>query len=44
MRLDGYYNLSQLAESLASTNEPDMDRFAALEALDCLNAYYEVRI
>ncbi|KAG7289877.1 hypothetical protein NEMBOFW57_006254 [Staphylotrichum longicolle] len=44
MRLDGYYDLSKLAESLASSNEPDMDRFAALEALDCLNAYYEVRI
>lgn len=36
-------NLTQLADSLSKRTEPDMDRFAASEALDCMQAYYEVR-
>jgi len=34
--------LSELVAKLTYYNEPDMDRFAAQEALDCLNAYYRV--
>jgi GTP-binding protein EngB required for normal cell division len=44
VRLDGDYCLARLVESLAASKEPDMDRFAAPQALDCLNAYYEVRV
>jgi hypothetical protein len=40
--LDGRYDLSRLAESLAESHKPDMDRSAALEAMDCLDAYYKV--
>ncbi|KAL2163975.1 hypothetical protein VTH06DRAFT_3188 [Thermothelomyces fergusii] len=40
--LNGHYNLNALAESLTKVREPDMKRFAAEEALDCLNAYYQV--
>ncbi|KAL2192898.1 P-loop containing nucleoside triphosphate hydrolase protein [Corynascus similis CBS 632.67] len=40
--LSGYYNLSALAESLEECRELNMRRFAANEALDCLNAYYKV--
>jgi len=40
--LDGHHDLSRLAESLAWNNEPDMNRFAAMEAMDCLDAYYKV--
>ncbi|KAK4446965.1 interferon-induced GTP-binding protein Mx [Podospora aff. communis PSN243] len=39
-----YYNLHALVSSLIATNEPDMDQFAAQEALDCLNAYYKVAL
>jgi GTPase SAR1 family protein len=39
-----YYNLHALVSSLVATNEPDMDQFAAQEALDCLNAYYKVAL
>ncbi|KAL2173766.1 P-loop containing nucleoside triphosphate hydrolase protein [Thermothelomyces heterothallicus CBS 202.75] len=41
-RLSGYYDLNSLAESLAKFRERDPRRFAANEALDCLNAYYQV--
>ncbi|KAL2255615.1 hypothetical protein VTK26DRAFT_3002 [Humicola hyalothermophila] len=40
--LNGRYNLSGLAESLAAYWGPNMADFAANEALDCLNAYYKV--
>lgn len=36
------YNLKTLSDSLARVGEPDMRRFAAGKALDCLNAYYKV--
>lgn len=36
-------NFYHLVNSLAKRSEPDMDRFAASEALDCMQAYYEVR-
>ncbi|KAK4095885.1 hypothetical protein N658DRAFT_519494 [Parathielavia hyrcaniae] len=42
--LDGHYDLGRLADSLAESGEPDMGRFAASEALDCLNAYYKVAL
>jgi GTP-binding protein EngB required for normal cell division len=41
---DSYYNLRELVSSLVTCNEPDMGRFAAQEALDCLNAYYKVAL
>ncbi|KAL2156650.1 hypothetical protein VTH82DRAFT_1395 [Thermothelomyces myriococcoides] len=40
--VSGYYNLRSLAESLEYFCEPEMRRFAAHEALDCLDAYYQV--
>jgi GTPase SAR1 family protein len=41
--LDGEYDLKRLSDSLAgSGGERDMERFAANEAMDCLNAYYKV--
>ncbi|KAK4163315.1 P-loop containing nucleoside triphosphate hydrolase protein [Cladorrhinum sp. PSN259] len=40
--LNGYYNLARLARSLTIHNEPDMNRYAAIEAMDCLKAYYNV--
>ncbi len=39
---DKLYNLENLADLLAETGEPDMKRFAASEAMDCLDAYYKV--
>lgn len=36
-----YVNLRSLVDSLAKRSEPDMDRFAASEALDCTEAYYK---
>jgi len=39
---NGYIDLRPLVSSLVDSSEPDMDRFAAQEALDCLNAYYKV--
>ncbi|KAJ0117159.1 Interferon-induced GTP-binding protein Mx [Diaporthe amygdali] len=42
--LRGSYNLRGLMEALASRSEPDMDRFAASEALDCMEAYYKVAL
>ena len=40
--LGGYYDLLQLAESLAVRSEPAMSNPAAVEAMDCLDAYYKV--
>lgn len=34
-------NMAALVDSLAMRSEPDMDRFAASEALDCMEAYYK---
>lgn len=36
-------NFLQLVNSLAKRSESDVDRFAASEALDCMEAYYKVR-
>lgn len=41
---DRNVNFANLVESLAVNSEPDMDRFAASEALDCMEAYYEASI
>ena len=41
-RLNSYYNLKDFADRLKDHYEPDMDRFAAKEAHDCLDAYYKV--
>ncbi|KAK4233415.1 hypothetical protein C8A03DRAFT_19520, partial [Achaetomium macrosporum] len=41
---DDEYDLRRLADSLAESGEPDMGRYAASEALDCLNAYYKVAL
>lgn len=41
-RLSGNFNLRKLTKDLISCGEPDMDRFAAGEALDCMEAYYKV--
>jgi hypothetical protein len=35
-------NLDQLLKSLLQQSEPDMVRFASIEALDCMLAYYKV--
>lgn len=35
-------NLEQLLKSLLQQSEPDMVRFASIEALDCMLAYYKV--
>lgn len=37
-------SLESLVEQLMDQPEPDMDRVAASEALDCLHAYYKVNI
>lgn len=36
------YDLSQLVTALVQRTEPDMNRFACSEALDCMMAYYKV--
>ncbi|KAL2290453.1 hypothetical protein FJTKL_15553 [Diaporthe vaccinii] len=41
-RLQGTFDVRGLMKALASRSEPDMDRFAASEALDCMEAYYKV--
>lgn len=41
-KLGGTFNMRRLMQSLSSRSEPDMDRFAASEALDCMEAYYKV--
>ena len=38
--LSANYELSRLAASLAAINESAMARPAAMEAMDCLDAYY----
>ncbi len=40
--LNSYYDLKGLSDALAENPEPDVERFAANEAMDCLNAYYKV--
>lgn len=35
-------DLSQLVTALVQSTEPDMNRFACSEALDCMEAYYKV--
>ncbi|KAK4031852.1 GTPase effector domain, GED [Parachaetomium inaequale] len=42
--LYGNYDLRGLADALGRSSEPDMRRFAAGEAMDCLNAYYKVAL
>lgn len=42
--LSGDYDFRMLMENLSSRSEPDMDRFAASEALDCMEAYYKVAL
>lgn len=37
-------NLDQLLKSLLQQSEPDMVRFASIEALDCMLAYYKVTL
>lgn len=44
IRLSGNYDLRELTKALTSRSELDMDRFAASEALDCMEAYYKVSI
>ena len=39
---DGNYDLRQLVTTLVQRTEPDMNRFACSEALDCMEAYYKV--
>lgn len=39
---DGLLNPSQLVSALVQRTEPDMNRFACSEALDCMEAYYNV--
>lgn len=36
------WSLKELAVSLVGCNQPNLDQFAAEEALDCLQAYYKV--
>ncbi len=36
------HDLRQLIDALVQCTEPDMDRFACSEALDCMDAYYKV--
>lgn len=36
-------DMAAMVDQLAKRSEPDMDRFAASEALDCMEAYYKVR-
>ena len=40
--LSSYYDLKGLSDALAESPEPDVERFAANEAMDSLNAYYKV--
>lgn len=37
-----HYNLSRLVTALTQGTEPDMNRLACSEALDCMEAYYKV--
>lgn len=40
----GTRDLGALIANLTARTEPDMDRFAASEALDCMEAYYKVAL
>jgi hypothetical protein len=40
--LGQHYDLRQLVTALVRCAEPDMNRFACSEALDCMVAYYKV--
>ncbi|KAJ3578428.1 hypothetical protein NPX13_g2138 [Xylaria arbuscula] len=42
VELDGVYDLTALVDALAARREPDVERIAASEALDCMHAYYNV--
>ena len=39
---NGSHDLRQLVTTLVQRTEPDMNRFACSEALDCMEAYYKV--
>jgi GTP-binding protein EngB required for normal cell division len=41
---NGYYDLRGLSDALIASNEPDVKRHAAGEAMDCLNAYYKASL
>ena len=40
--IDQHKDLRQLVTALVQSTEPDMNRFACSEALDCMEAYYKV--
>jgi hypothetical protein len=40
--IDHRVDIASLIRALSTKTEPDMDRFAASEALDCMEAYYKV--
>ncbi|TRX88984.1 hypothetical protein FHL15_010106 [Xylaria flabelliformis] len=42
VRINNDYNLANLVDKLAERREPDVERIAASEALDCMHAYYNV--
>ncbi|KAI8948961.1 dynamin family protein [Xylaria longipes] len=42
--LNGSYNLKSLVDQLSQRREPDDERFAASEAVDCMEAYYSVAL
>jgi GTP-binding protein EngB required for normal cell division len=42
--LNRHYDLRRLVATLVQHTEPDMNRFACSEALDCMEAYYKVPI
>jgi hypothetical protein len=42
VHFSGYRDLRPLVASLGQRTEPDMNRFACSEALDCMEAYYKV--
>lgn len=44
LTINKHVNFAGLVESLANRSEPDLDRFAASEALDCMEAYYKARV
>ncbi|KAM7207816.1 P-loop containing nucleoside triphosphate hydrolase protein [Naviculisporaceae sp. PSN 640] len=42
--INGTFNLEVLVKSLTPPDEPAISRHAAIEAMDCLNAYYPVAL
>ncbi|KAI0858430.1 dynamin family protein [Xylaria cubensis] len=42
VKIDNVYELEKLVNKLAERKEPDVERIAASEALDCMHAYYNV--